>query len=228
MKQYKSMLKVLFSDIFKSFVIFWSIYTVITIASYTIAHLASVDNIHQMGIPFAIIWIAIHSFQAIKNDFPYIIKLGATRQQFTIAITIFVTILSIVMTLTNFLHLSLFAFLAEQVQSITPVTFVTWDYLGHTISLGMSLVIDVLLGMSIAFFLVLLASLLYRFGKLPVYGVMAVLVIALIIPATHQNLIEWAINVAVGDATYTIFWLLPIALLMSVISGRVLQRASFR
>ncbi|WP_059105939.1 hypothetical protein [Shouchella shacheensis] len=228
MKQYQALLKVLFTDIFKSYVIFWSIYTLITVASYTIAYLTSFDGIYQMGIPFALIWVAVHSFQAIKNDFPYIIQLGATRRQFTIALSIFVTILVGTMALTHFLHVSFFTFIAEEIQALVPVTLVTWDDLGDSISATMSLVIDVLLGLAVAFLMVLLASLLYRFGKLPVYGILAVMAVTLLTPAAHQNLIEWLVDVATGDALYTVFWLLPIALLLIVISGGVLQRASFR
>ncbi|WP_054711481.1 hypothetical protein [Bacillus sp. JCM 19041] len=124
MKQIKSLIYVMYPEVLKSFIIFWSIMAAILASGYIIATLTS-TSIFLIMWPFFLVWLSITSFQLVKSDFHYALKLGATRNKFLIACLVLLTIVILIGEGIHLLYLNLLPIISNSL-GLQSVTLVNW------------------------------------------------------------------------------------------------------
>ncbi|QKS69833.1 hypothetical protein FLK61_23900 [Paenalkalicoccus suaedae] len=227
MNIYQSILRVQLNEVGKSLRIFWSIWLLILIISYIVATLGAIEEFFFVSFVPAIVWIAIYSFKAVSSDLPYVLKLGASRQQLIVAAAILVAGLSILMTGLHFIFTELFSFLATNIEAIQPIILINWAT-GDSLTIFHSLLLDLIVSMVIGSIMVLFAVLYVRFGKLPMYLAGAIVVVSMPIPAVHERVFQWLTTIQSGEILVSLLVFIITAISCIIISKQMILKASLR
>lgn len=229
MSIHRSILQVQLKEITKAYGLFWAIWLLLMMASYIISSVTEAEQFYFIGIAPVLFWVAYYSFQAVKADLYYVLKLGASRNQFMTTIVVLISLFVVGMTITHLLLVQLFSILADNLSFITPITIVTWAELSSQLSFFQSLILDMLVLLLVACFMVWAGSLYIRFGKVSIYFLAASMILALLLPFVRNHLIEWIeLVVGGGGAFISVSALFAVSLLLMLLSRQVLQKASLR
>lgn len=228
MNIYKSILKVQTNELGKSLLIFWSIWLLIIIASYTMATLGNIEQFMFIGFVPVLVWIAVYSFKSVNSDLHYVLQLGASRKQLGTSAALLVAGLAVLMTLLHFLFSLFFTTLAANIDFIQPITLFSWAGVSDSLNLFQSLLLDTILSLLIGSIMVLSASLNIRFGKIPLYLAVAVILVALPVPFVHENLLEWVMHIHGGKIVLSLILFLLTGLACLFISNQLLRKATLR
>lgn len=228
MNVYQSILKVQTNELGKSLRIFWSIWLLILIASYTMASLFSIEEFMFVGFVPALVWVAIYSFKSVNSDLHYVLQLGASRKQLVIAAAMLVVGLAFLMTMLHFLFSLAFTTLADVIDFIQPITLLTWAGMSGSLNMFHSLLIDFISSILIGSLMVLFASVNVRFGQLPLYLTGAAVLVALPVPFVHEHLFEWIMHIQSGEILLSLSLFLLTGAACIFISKQLLRNASLR
>ncbi|SDN19244.1 hypothetical protein [Alkalicoccus daliensis] len=227
MNIYQSILKVQMNELGKSLRIFWSIWLLILIASYTLATLWNIDQFYFVSYIPALVWVAIYSFKAVNSDLHYVLQLGASRKQLIFAAAVLVAGLSFLMTGLHFLFTVFFSTLAENIAAIQPISLISWAA-SDSLNIFHSLVLDLISSIFIGCLMVFFASLHVRFGKLPLYLAGAAVLVSLPVPYIHEHLFEWIMHVRSGEILLSLLVFLLAGMACIYLSKQLLRKASLR
>lgn len=227
MNQIKSLIYVMYPEVLKSLIIFWSIMAAILASGYVIATLSSTTEVFLIMWPFFLVWLSITSFQLVKTDFHYALKLGATRNQFLGACLVLLILVILIGEGIHLLYLNLFPEISS-LFGLQSVTLVHWGIVLPELSTGLVLGYDLILGLLFSTMFFAIASIKHQYGKLPVFVFLGVLAVLILIPRVQQAILDWGISLYNGENVLTVFWVALPAFIALLISRTILLRASLR
>ncbi len=190
LKDLKAIIYFLAIDTRFSLIVFWSI----LLASLGVMYVTALLFDTQMFVSTSMaiyIFSAITGFLMTKEDFPYCIKMGATRNQFVIGSFVYTVGLALMMSLFHVVVYQFFSWLIV-VGNIADFSMV---HLVEVTSLSPAWYNLFLIDALVCFLFVstgfLLSSIFYRLGLIGGITTIAVFIISLIIPTSR----EWILNV---------------------------------
>ncbi|QFT87375.1 hypothetical protein FIU87_01810 [Bacillus sp. THAF10] len=225
LKDMQAIIYYLTVDMRFSFKVFWSILLLSMSASFLIV--LSFDTMMVFTPSLAIyIFCAITGFITTKETFPYCIKLGATRSQYTISVLTFSAMVAVVFSVMNTVIQALFKGLTTIVSADKFLTFHTVE--GTTLAqtwYNQILVDSVIcfLFLSIGF---VIGSTFYRLGLVGGLSTLALLAILFFVPYTRAAIMDFIVNMEGVKAGVNFFAILTIALFSYLPNWGMLRNAS--
>ncbi|WP_099303924.1 hypothetical protein [Bacillus sp. Marseille-P3800] len=221
-----SIFQSMFPELAKLFTIFWLILTGILMSGYVITTLTS-TQVFLFVWPIFLFWIGSVSFNIIKHDFHYALKLGATRKQFMLASMLLVLVFIGMGAVVHHSLIQLLPWVASIV-GMEQVLLLGFAEFLPALSLSFVLVYELTAVLFVAILLFFIASVRQCFGTKAVYFFLAGVGVLFLIPFVQEAMITYVTTLHQGEALFTIYWfILPIMGLLAA-SHSLLKRTSLR
>lgn len=225
--QIKSTLQYFYRYSIRSVRQFWLIYFLVLVLMLLLS-IPDSASFHLTGITSfpSLIFMIFFSLLSFKNIFPFVIKLGVTRKAYIISTYIYAVILSLLMTVLNYIYLYLFNFIAD-LFAIDGFDFTGLNMEGFIeTTFGNVYLYDWLLHISLFLVFTFIGAFFYRFGLL--YGslLLAVFPLSLFIRDFGIKFIESLRYLSIFYEHYTPVVFFIIIIISIIVNWFVVHKAS--
>ncbi|GAA0340247.1 hypothetical protein GCM10008967_33260 [Bacillus carboniphilus] len=225
-KQMKAVLTFSLFDIRQPLTIFWSVLIGFMLLGTGISFTLGQGTIMIFSSSVAVyIFCGISGFLTVRDTFPYNLKMGGTRRNYFVGISLYFLLLAIVMSAFHNVMITIFDKLVD-VLKINGIQFFHFSTLtGLQDTWILRFFIDGVLALFVLIFFFFLGVMFFRFGLIGGYSVIAICAIAIILPQGRDRLIEFFIGFATNDAILQYIWLLGIGVVLLFITRLIMRKA---
>ncbi|CAG9623528.1 hypothetical protein [Sutcliffiella rhizosphaerae] len=225
LNEIKATLYYLGLDMKFSFKVFWSILILTTSAAFL---LALTLDIKMIFVTSAAIYIfcGITGSLTTKETFPYCIKLGATRTNYTLSVLIYCAAVAFIFSLINVGVISIF----KGLMHLNPSNQFFIYHIVEATSLANAWYNQLLVDAIVCFVLLslgfLLGTIFYRLGLIGGFTTIAVLFIAVLIPYTRDAILDLILNMHGWQVGVNFLLIIGLALVAYLPNWGLLRKAS--
>lgn len=197
MQKLKPVVRLLVWDVRDSLLIFWGILSAVTVLGILLAVTVVNGQFGMSGNMAVYIYMAITGFLMIRYNFPYLLGFNVTRQHYYWGMMISIAVLAAIQSLALAVYDGVFSQLAKWLgvgHKFHIFTFKT-DQLFSNEWLSM-LAIDFVLCLVAITFCVMVGSIHYRYGLLPLFALGLVGILLVMMPSVRSflvSVIEWGV-----------------------------------